>query len=269
MACSAAAERAGGLDAAKAPCPSSLKILCMAAGSARCWEAAGARLGPTRRGSAGPYGIDARQRGGLPALRGDCPTPPRPQRQGRAAPTLRAALFGVDARCPASREVASVDKVHDEDEDARERGGVVAQPDFSGRRLAEARRAAGLTEEDLAGAIGVSSGLRIRAWESGEAERPRPRFIPLLAEALGIDPLSLLDVDPEDPPLVALRVAAGKAIQDVCNELGMALMNYQRLESGIVAYELDESTAVGLADAFGVTAARVRAALRRSRVRAT
>lgn len=58
-----------------------------------------------------------------------------------------------------------------------------------------------------------------------------------------IDPLSLLDVDPKDPPLVALRVAAGTAIQDVCNELGMALMSYQRLESGIAGHELDELTA--------------------------
>jgi len=143
----------------------------------------------------------------------------------------------------------------------------VAQPDFLGRRLAEARRAVGLSEEDLGGAIGVSSGLRIRAWESGESERPRPRFIPLLAAALGIDALTLLDVDPEDPPLAALRIAAGKTTHDLYDETGLAAMRYQRLESGINAYKLDHATVEGLARAFAVTPQRIRAAVARSRAR--
>lgn len=33
-------------------------------------------------------------------------------------------------------------------------------------------------------------------------------FIPLLTAAVGIDALTLLDVDPQDPPLAALRIAA-------------------------------------------------------------
>ncbi|CAN5277165.1 hypothetical protein BH20ACT5_BH20ACT5_08860 [soil metagenome] len=143
----------------------------------------------------------------------------------------------------------------------------MAQPEFSGARLTEARQAAGLSEEDLAAAIGASSGLRIRAWESGEAERPRPRFVPLLARALGTDALTLLDVDPDDPPLAALRIDDGKTNQQLHEETGLGTMRYQRMESGNNAYEVDQDTVEALARAFAVTPDRIRAAVTRSRAR--
>jgi transcriptional regulator with XRE-family HTH domain len=88
----------------------------------------------------------------------------------------------------------------------------------------------GLTREELATKLELSSPSRIRVWETG-LERPRPRFVPRLAAAQGVDPLHLLDVDAGDPPLAALRLAAGLATNEVTAP-GMSVMTYVRLEDG-------------------------------------
>lgn len=144
----------------------------------------------------------------------------------------------------------------------------MALPAFRGDRLRVARMAAGITEEELAGRLGLSSGVRIQAWESGIVERPRPRFLPPLAAELGIDPMSLLDVDLADPPLAALRLVAGHRMQDVSELTGMHPMTYQRLEStGRTGRRLPlTDELIGrLAAAFGTSPANVWAALEASR----
>jgi transcriptional regulator with XRE-family HTH domain len=78
-------------------------------------------------------------------------------------------------------------------------GMAVARPLLRGDRLQAAREAAGMSREDLALKLELSSPARIRVWELA-LERPRPRFVPRLAAALGVEPLYLLDADPEDPP---------------------------------------------------------------------
>src|SRR5918998_2817179 len=88
----------------------------------------------------------------------------------------------------------------------------------------------GLTREGLAAKLELSSPSRLRVWETG-LERPRPRFVPRLAAALGVDPVYLLDVDPNDPPLAALRLAAGRATNEVTAP-GVSVMTYVRLEDG-------------------------------------
>src|SRR3954452_16512796 len=88
----------------------------------------------------------------------------------------------------------------------------------------------GLTREELAAKLELSSPARIRVWETG-LERPRPRFIPRLAAALGVDALHLLDVDPDDPPLAAFRWAPGRATNEVPAP-GVSVMTYVRLEDG-------------------------------------
>ena len=84
----------------------------------------------------------------------------------------------------------------------------MARPLLRGDRLQAAREATGMSREELATKLELSSPVRVRVWEMG-LERPRPRFVPRLAVALGVNPLYLLDVDPDDPPLAAPRVAAG------------------------------------------------------------
>lgn len=137
-----------------------------------------------------------------------------------------------------------------------------------GQRLAAARKAAGLTAEELAGRMGLSSGERIQAWESGIAERPRPRFIPPLAATLSIDPLILLDVDPADPPLAALRLVAGLSMRDIAERTGLIPMTYQRLENtGRTGKRmpLNDDIVAELAAALGAEPTRVWAAIEASR----
>lgn len=120
-----------------------------------------------------------------------------------------------------------------------------------------------MTREDLARTLGLSGPARVRVWELG-LEGPRPRFIPRLAAALGVEPLHLLDADPNDPPLAALRVAAGLATNEM-GAPGVSVMTYVRLEDGRPGTEPSPSVVSAVAQVLGVAATRVEAAIRRSR----
>ncbi len=139
----------------------------------------------------------------------------------------------------------------------------MARPLLRGDRLQAAREAMGLTREELATRLELSSPSRIRVWETG-LERPRPRFVPRLAAALGVDPLHLLDVDPDDPPLAALRLAAGLATNEVTAP-GLSVMTYVRLEDGRPGVDPSARLFAPVAEVLGVDVARVDAAVRRSR----
>lgn len=138
----------------------------------------------------------------------------------------------------------------------------MAMPRFRGDRLLAAREAAGFTREQLTLTLDLSSPLRIRQWETGR-ERPRPRFIPGLAVAVGVDPLHLLDVDPRNPPLAALRLAAGLTTRDMVAP-GLSVMTYQRLEDRGAAEEPAEDVVAAIADRLGAGVDAVRAAIQRS-----
>lgn len=120
-----------------------------------------------------------------------------------------------------------------------------------------------MSRDELAATLELSSSARIRVWESG-LERPRPRFVPRLAVALGVDPLYLLEVDPGDPPLAALRVAAGLATNEM-HALGVSVMTYVRLEDGRTGADPPAAVMSAIAHVLGVDVARVEAAIRRSR----
>jgi transcriptional regulator with XRE-family HTH domain len=139
----------------------------------------------------------------------------------------------------------------------------VARPLLRGDRLQAAREAVGLTREALATKLELSSPVRIRVWETG-LERPRPRFVPRLAAALGVDPLYLLDVALDDPPLAALRLAAGLATNEVTAP-GLSVMTYVRLEDGRPGADPSAKVIAAIADVLGVDGSRVEAAVRRSR----
>jgi transcriptional regulator with XRE-family HTH domain len=68
----------------------------------------------------------------------------------------------------------------------------MARPLLRGDRLQAAREAVGLTREELATRLELSSPARVRVWESG-LERPRPRFVPRLAAALDAAIAAALD----------------------------------------------------------------------------
>jgi transcriptional regulator with XRE-family HTH domain len=139
----------------------------------------------------------------------------------------------------------------------------VARPLLRGDRLQAAREAAGLGRDDLAVRLELSSPSRVRVWELG-LERPRPRFVPRLAAAVGIEPLHLLDVDPDDPPLAALRLAAGLATNEM-RAPGVSVMTYVRLEDGRPGTDPTADAVRAVARLLGVDESRVQAAIRRSR----
>ena len=139
----------------------------------------------------------------------------------------------------------------------------MARPRLRGDRLQAARESAGLSRDDLAERLELSSPARVRVWELG-LERPRPRFVPRLAAAVGIDPLHLLDVDPDDPPLAALRLAAGLATNEM-GAPGVSVMTYVRLEDGRPGTEPTADAVHAVAGLLGVDESRVQAAIRRAR----
>ena len=139
----------------------------------------------------------------------------------------------------------------------------MARPLLRGDRLQAAREAIGLTREELATKLELSSPVRIRLWETG-LERPRPRFVPRLAAALDVEPLRLLGIDLDDPPLAALRVAAGFATNEVTAP-GLSVMTYVRLEDGRPGAEPSAKVLAAIAEALSVDVPRVQAAVRRSR----
>jgi len=139
----------------------------------------------------------------------------------------------------------------------------VARPLLRGDRLQAAREAIGLRREELATKLELSSPVRIRVWETG-LERPRPRFVPRLAAAVGVDPLYLLDVDLDDPPLAALRLAAGLATNEVTGA-GLSVMTYVRLEDGRPGADPSPRVISAISQVLAVDIPRVEAAVRRSR----
>lgn len=139
----------------------------------------------------------------------------------------------------------------------------MARPLLRGDRLQAAREAVGLSREELAAKLELSGPARVRVWETG-LERPRPRFVPRLAAAVGVDPLHLLDVDADDPPLAALRLAAGFATNQVTAP-GLSVMTYVRLEDGRPGVDDSSTVIAAVAEVLGIEVARVEAAVRRSR----
>jgi transcriptional regulator with XRE-family HTH domain len=122
---------------------------------------------------------------------------------------------------------------------------------------------ANLSRDDIARALGLSSPARVRLWESG-LENPRPRLVPAMASLLKIEPLDLFDVDPDDPPLAALRLAAGRPTTDMAVP-GMSVMTYVRMEDGRSSSEPQAEVVSNLAALLRVEEPVVRSAIRRSR----
>jgi transcriptional regulator with XRE-family HTH domain len=140
----------------------------------------------------------------------------------------------------------------------------VADWDLRGDVLASARQAAGLSQRALAAAINVADEDRVRLWERGEA-RPQARVIPLIAEAIGVEPLALLTGASADVDLTRLRVAAGLSLKEMAARTGLPITSYHRLERrGAPQGGIDAESAKVIADALDVAPDQVAALLTRS-----
>jgi transcriptional regulator with XRE-family HTH domain len=132
---------------------------------------------------------------------------------------------------------------------------------FSGQALRQARIDRGLSHD----ALGLLTGqLRpnLIAWEQGR-HQPTPRLLVVLARALGLDPLALLDVTGDTATLADLRARAGLSIVEVAGVLEVHPTTYWRIERG--QGPLSETVAAGVAAVLGVPVELVVAAYSRVR----
>lgn len=121
------------------------------------------------------------------------------------------------------------------------------------------RRAAGLSLTAVGEMVGVDR-QRVWAWESGRAT-PGPARLLALAAAVSVDPLRLLRLDPQRPPLAGLRLRAGLTRTELARRAGLPRSSVDRLDRlGRRRRALPADVADRLAAALGVSADEVRRA---------
>ncbi|WAX55817.1 helix-turn-helix domain-containing protein [Jatrophihabitans cynanchi] len=140
----------------------------------------------------------------------------------------------------------------------------MAQARFRGDRLAEARRQNGMSQSQLAEAIGTAGRERISQWERG-VEQPQPKLLRAVADVLGVDPLLLMDVDTGARTLRDLRLAAGMSLRDARTAAGLPYTTYYRLENGVGTVPPSRKLLSQVARALGVPVTVVGPAIERSR----
>lgn len=119
-----------------------------------------------------------------------------------------------------------------------------------------ARRRAGLSLAAVGKLVGVDR-QRVWAWESGRAT-PGPARLLVLATAVGVDPLQLLRLDPDRPPLAGLRLRAGLTRTELAKRAGLPRSTVDRLDrQGRRRRALPAEMAAQLASALGVSADEV------------
>jgi transcriptional regulator with XRE-family HTH domain len=133
---------------------------------------------------------------------------------------------------------------------------------FDGRRLRVARRAAGLTQRELARRLRTTDTV-VALWETGR-RAPLTDRLPELARVVGVRPADLLAADADGAAgapatLAQLRELAGMLQQQLADRAGLVRRTYSALERGEIA-TLSPRDADALAAALGVEPTEVRAA---------
>jgi transcriptional regulator with XRE-family HTH domain len=138
-------------------------------------------------------------------------------------------------------------------------GGQQGAPGFDARRLRAARRAARLTQQQLAAQMGVHDTVVVN-WEAGRRV-PRVDRLRELAKVLGVRPAELTSASEDDGPtsLQQLRVAAGLLQEQLAARAGLTRTKYAALERGEVA-SLSDRDAGEMAAVLAVDADEVRTA---------
>ncbi|WP_019608936.1 helix-turn-helix transcriptional regulator [Nocardiopsis sp. CNS-639] len=126
------------------------------------------------------------------------------------------------------------------------------------RALTQARKAAGISQTDLAKRLKISRQMIVRYETEGGAAPAAEKLRPL-AKELGTAPSAF--IDPQAQGMAVLRARVGLSQQQVAEQLSteLPLQAYRGVESGRVA-RLRSIDAQALAEVFGVTAEVVRAA---------
>ena len=128
-----------------------------------------------------------------------------------------------------------------------------------GEWLMTLRQQAGLGRTELARRVNVWDRATVGAWEHG-VQQPSARKIPLLADALGVRPLDLFELD-SPPSLATLRRAAGLTLMQLAARTDMSYARCQRLEKGLLIPSSAERAR--LAAALGVRRKDIQSAAHR------
>ena len=130
---------------------------------------------------------------------------------------------------------------------------------FNPDLLREARLAAGYSQAELAGLVGVST-VTVKAWESGR-RAPKPATQRQVADALGLgfDDLEVPEPDGGED-LRRLRDALGWTRAEAAEHLGVEPFTLQRVEEGL---ELPPDPRT-MARVYGVSRMELAAAARRT-----
>jgi len=122
-----------------------------------------------------------------------------------------------------------------------------------------------MTQNALADAAQVQP-TAIAQWESGRRV-PQVDTVRALADALRLEPVDLLDVDPNhDPTLQELRASQGLSQAQAAETAGLPRTTYSMIERG-ENVTLSPADASAIAGALGVSEQAVKAGHARSRAR--
>lgn len=131
-------------------------------------------------------------------------------------------------------------------------------------RLRSLREWAGLTQHQLARAVGVVGGERVSRWESGRSV-PRPGMLGRIAEVLEVPVESLFLVAGDQATLREQRLSAGLTIAQLAEAVYVSPRTVVRWENGDFKSDVSPQHVELLAERLGVSAPRVAEALRASR----
>lgn len=129
--------------------------------------------------------------------------------------------------------------------------------------LRRAREDIGLTQHQLARALGMAGGERISKWELGTAN-PRLDMLATLAHVLQVDIETLLAPGAELTGLRGLRARRGLTVREAADLCHVSLATYSRWEKGSQVRGPEFAIEV-LAHAMEVSTATVEDALRQMR----
>ena len=132
--------------------------------------------------------------------------------------------------------------------------------------LRGARQRAGLTQGQLARALGLAGGEAVSVWERGAFEPKTAAQLHRLADVLDVPVADLLRRDGGKLDLRYLRLAAGLESADVADRLHVALSTYRRWERGAWTRTPGDAVVASLAEAFRVRPGVVTSALAHTKV---
>jgi transcriptional regulator with XRE-family HTH domain len=112
----------------------------------------------------------------------------------------------------------------------RRQGRLEAVANFIPGALFEARRACGITLDDLGELVGIRRPNLI-AYEKGR-RTPSPERLVQLAGALKVDPLQLTTATPATATVADLRVRVGLSAPEAADLLGVARSEFRAFEAG-------------------------------------